>query len=566
MTTATATAERFVVVVGKESAGKSRLISSLTGHFAEFGNFAGTTVSCERYRHGEVTFVDTPGILRQSDTETTRLALAELATAETIVLVVRATSIHRDLDELLPLVVGKSVIVAVTFWDRIPTSESRSSQLARLRAELGLPVIPVDARKLTAQDRNDLLLAVEQPAELTDSPQLSQVEWLPVRAARPAPSILRKTLSAGLAILALFVPAVLAVWLANGTAALLDPVIAAWRQPVIDRIQSAVGGSGLLHAILIGSYGLVTMGPMLLVWAVPTVLLYAALLGAYKASGLVDWINSALHAVVRPIGLSGRDVVRVVMGFGCNVPAVISTRACSSCSRGTCISAIAFGAACSYQFPATLAVFAAAGQPSLVVPFVGYLLLSTVVYLWVTAPRTATSRLNILVSEPHALMVWPSPATIWAEARGTLSQFFMTALPVFFAITVVASLLDSLGVVAFFSGQFAPLMALFNLPAEAALPVVLASIRKDGILLFTTAGTAGQELVSPMSPVQILTGVYLAGVLLPCLVTAWTIAREQSWRFALRLLARQAAAAILFSLLLAWGGHFVWSLLAGRLS
>jgi Fe2+ transport system protein B len=66
-------------------------------------------------------------------------------------------------------------------------------------------------------------------------------------------------------------------------------------------------------------------------------------LGAYKASGLVERITITLDPLLRPFGLSGRDLVRVIMGFGCNVPAVISTRACSSCSRGTCISAIAFG-------------------------------------------------------------------------------------------------------------------------------------------------------------------------------------------------------------------------------
>ena len=41
-----------------------------------------------------------------------------------------------------------------------------------------------------------------------------------------------------------------------------------------------------------------------------------------------------------------------------------------------------------------------------------------------------------------------------------------------------------------------------------------------------------------LKPLQILTGVYLAGVLLPCLVTALTIARKQSVRFAVGLMAR----------------------------
>ena len=48
-----------------------------------------------------------------------------------------------------------------------------------------------------------------------------------------------------------------------------------------------------------------------------------------------------------------------------------------------------------------------------------------------------------------------------------------------------------------------------------------------------------------------------AGVLLPCLVTALTIARETGWTRTARLLVRQGAFAILFALLLAWGGEWL---------
>lgn len=95
-------------------------------------------------------------------------------------------------------------------------------------------------------------------------------------------------------------------------------------------------------------------------------------------------------------------------------------------------------------------------------------------------------------------------------------------------------------------------MAAFNLPLEAALPVLLASIRKDGLILF-----AGEQFALQLTAVQLLTGVYLAGVLLPCMVTALAIAREKGARFAGRLLLRQAAAAAVFALLIAWLGWMV---------
>ncbi|WP_205127542.1 MULTISPECIES: hypothetical protein [Okeania] len=47
-------------------------------------------------------------------------------------------------------------------------------------------------------------------------------------------------------------------------------------------------------------------------------------------------------------------------------------------------------------------------------------------------------------------------------------------------------------------------MGWFNLPPEASLPIVLASIRKDGLLLF-----AEPETLAMLTPLQVLTGVYL---------------------------------------------------------
>ena len=150
--------------------------------------------------------------------------------------------------------------------------------------------------------------------------------------------------------------------------------------------------------------------------------------------------------------------------------------------------------------------------------------------------------------ENRVFLEWPKLTAIWREAKSTIVSFCKNALPIFVLICVVASLLEWVGILNAFATLLSPVMQLFRLPAEAALPVVMASIRKDGILLF-----ARQDSLGAMTNGQLLTAVYLAGVLLPCLVTALTIAKEQSLRFAGQLLVQQAVAAILFSLLLAWG-------------
>nr|WP_228434496.1 nucleoside recognition domain-containing protein [Natrarchaeobaculum aegyptiacum] len=349
--------------------------------------------------------------------------------------------------------------------------------------------------------------------------------------------------------LLLLVPAAIAVWFANTIAGRLDPLVGAALEPAVGW---AAGLPGPLAAILGGEYGLLAMGPFLFVWALPTMLIFALVIGAYTASGLVTRITVALHPVMARIGLTGRDLVRIVMGFGCNVPAVTSTRSCSDCTRCTTISAISFGSACSYQFPATLAVFAAVGMPWLVGPYLAILAATTLVYVRLIAPPTA--RTTGLAVDRRTYLEWPRPRAIWREARTSLASFVTTALPVFAGICVVAAVLEYVGALSRLGVVLAPAMGAFALPAEATLPIVLAAIRKDGIALLT-AETAG---VATLSPVQVLVAVYLAGVVLPCLVTAVTVAREVSWRFVASMLGRQALAAVGFALAIAWTGTLLF--------
>lgn len=548
-----------VAAVGRESVGKSQLISSLTGRTAGESNFRGSTVAVEYYDHDDMRFVDTPGILRKSDSETTRMALAELEQQDVVLLVVQATTLDDDLAEMLPLVVGKRGVVIVTFWDKVQLGEAAFEAIERLSLQTGVEFIPVDARNLTAQTRERISQALHAPGEFAR-------EFLTVRAGwriAPKPGLLEhRFLGPLLAIVLLFLPALATIYGANRFADGLHPHVANALEPLIVAVNTHA--PGWVKTVLTAEneefgYGLLNMGPFLLVWAFPTVLLFSVILAVYKASGLIERINVAIHPLARPFGLSGRDVIRVVMGFGCNVPAVISTRSCSSCSRGPAISAIAFGSACSYQLPATLAVLAASAEAAAVSPagvaavFLVYLLATTLIYLRLTSGAEARSSLNLLLAPTRPFMQWPRVGALLREVRGVIHQFVLQALPIFAVICMVAALLSELGVLASLSSGLGPVMWLLNLPTEAALPVVLASIRKDGIFLFA----ASDGLAMPMNIAQTLTAVYLAGVLLPCLVTALTIARETSWRRAASILLRQAGFAILFTLILAWGGWWL---------
>ena len=359
-----------------------------------------------------------------------------------------------------------------------------------------------------------------------------------------------------LALLVLFLPAAFAVIFANRFADYLYEPLASILESNLSVINSL---PSLPAALLGGNYGLVAMFPFLILYAFPTIVVFSFIIEVYRSSGLIDRISVALQPWLRPIGLGSRDLVRVIMGFGCNVPAIVSSRDCHSCSRGSCVSAISFGSACSYQLSSTLAVFAAVGMIWLGLTYLLILAVSTLIYIRFTTPkglRLATNKLEQSFANPLSPPSWQG---VWRGTASNIKQFFVMAVPVFLVICFLAAILDWFGLLSWSSKVLSPALALFNLPGDAASAIVLGAIRKDGIAI-GLLDNAGEGLKAEIDmPVQDMPAVYLAGVFLPCLVTVFTIVREISWKFAFKLCARQMMWAAGFGMIIAWVGALLFN-------
>jgi Fe2+ transport system protein B len=543
------------VVCGGESVGKSELLASLTGSFPVPENFRGSTISCETYNDGNLSWIDTPGILLESDTFATRSAIKRISAAERVILVIRADRASEELHKLLHVVAGKLGFVVLTFSDRL--SNKNSNQVKKLSLALKLPVFAVDARNLKDEQslaiREAALKPTRKSGRFSDTvPDHLPLITLPDR----NESIVEQLVSRPfISLLLLFLPAALAIIYTNRIADWLYTPLAQIIEPALTNIAT---WPSFLSTIVGGSYGLLSMFPFIVLYAVPTILVFSAILAIYKSSGLMDRMSIALHSWLRPVGMGGRDIVRVVMGFGCNVPAIVSSRSCHTCSRGACVSAISFGSACSYQLPATLAVFAAAGMPQMGVIYLVILTITTLIYLRFTTPRVLRLTNNSLLIDSPESLSRPSWGVVRRDIVYNFKSFVIMAFPIFVVICIAASILDQLGVLAMLSRALVPVMAIFNLPGDAATAVILGSIRKDGIAVGLLDNVGGAFNVGLNTPTQILTAVYLAGVLLPCLVTVFTIIREMRWRFALKLCARQMLWAAMFAIAIAWGGPFIF--------
>lgn len=349
----------------------------------------------------------------------------------------------------------------------------------------------------------------------------------------------------------LFLPACIAVTQANALADFLYDTIQLFLNQFLVQIETLPAP---LAAVLGGNYGIVAMLPFLLLYALPTILIFAALIAFYKQSGLINHLSYGLHKFLKYFGLSGQDLVRVIMGYGCNVPAVLATRSCSSASSCSCVSAIAHGSICSYQLSSSLAIFAATGLTVLAPIYVALVGINTLIYLKLIRPKNYQDTLSKIESPKPKVLKAPNLKIIISETNNTLKEFIVMALPIFVGICIISGLLQYFGILASISQLLSPLMALFNLPPEAALSVVLGSVRKDGIAVGLLDADLNSLKILIETPVQLLTIVYLAGVLLPCIVTIFTVIKEMRFKFAFKMVTQQACFAIICSLVIAWTG------------
>ena len=143
-----------VAFVGNPNCGKTTLFNAVTGSKLKVANWPGVTV--EKYE-GNITYegydlklVDTPGIYSLTcytfEEMVTRICVLD-DDIEAIVNVVDAFSLERNLYLTLQLIeLGKPVVLALNMMD-VVEERGMEIDLHRLPEMLGIPAIPVSARK-----------------------------------------------------------------------------------------------------------------------------------------------------------------------------------------------------------------------------------------------------------------------------------------------------------------------------------------------------------------------------------------------------------------------------------
>jgi len=359
MTAVVARSTATVVLVGNPNVGKSTLFNHLTRARQRVVNAPGTTVSLA---HGtwhtpahELTLVDLPGTYSLAARSPDEQVAADAVNArhhEVALVVLDATALSRSLYLLAQVAVADQPVVAALTMLDLAKARGVAPDVDALAVALGVPVIPVHGRSGAGAD--DLAAAVD--AAIVSAPRVRGIdphehsdclsdrlacaehlfEWVhgvidkaqPL--APPLPTLsdrLDRVLLTPWAGIPIFLAVVWGVFQLTTVVAtpLMDAVATFVTGPVARGLNGALDAVSAPQWLISLMADGVLAGVGTVLSFVPLMAIMFAAVGVLEGSGYLARVAVVADRAMRALGLDGRAMLPLIVGFGCNVPALAAT-------------------------------------------------------------------------------------------------------------------------------------------------------------------------------------------------------------------------------------------------
>ena len=291
-------------------------------------------------------------------------------------------------------------------------------------------------------------------------------------------------------------------------------------------VDPQVSGT-LVSIIWNGAFGGLVAGITLII---PFVVPFYLMLSAIENSGILTRVAFMMDSAMHKIGLHGKALIPLILGYGCNVPAIDSTRILET-KRERLLAAFAITfapcAARTIVILGLVAVFVSVWW-ALALYVIDLLL---IFILGRIALKVVPGEATGLIMEMHTFKV-PTLSVILKQTWVRTKSLIYLVLPIYIFGTAFVQALYVLGVLEPISNVLAPLtVGWLGLPVVAGVLLIFGAIRKEFILLMLVA-FFGTNLALVLTPVQFIVLALVAMLYLPCASTIAVLAREFGWKSA----------------------------------
>ena len=313
---------------------------------------------------------------------------------------------------------------------------------------------------------------------------------------------------------------------------------------LIAPLDLALGGS-IQQIVWNGVWGGFVAGVTLIV---PFVIPFYILLAMIEDSGILTRVAFMMDSAMHKIGLHGKALIPMILGYGCNVPAI---RACrimeTKRERLLATFAITF-APCAARTIVILGFVAAFLGPLWALSLYAV----DVVLIFVLgriALKVVPGESTGLIMEMHSFKV-PSLSVVTRQTWARTKELIYIVFPMYIGGSVLIQVLYLAGVLQRVSDVISPLTVVWlGLPAIAGVLLIMGFIRKELTLLaavsisIATLGSANISLL--FTPAQLVTIALVNLIYIPCLSTVAIIAKDFGWKTATVMTAANFAVAML---------------------
>lgn len=292
-----------------------------------------------------------------------------------------------------------------------------------------------------------------------------------------------------------------------------------------DMLMAYVPWSALRE--LIGmQYGIVTLGIRYAIAIIlPIVGTFFIAFSIIEDTGYLPRLAMMVDRIFKKIGLNGRAVIPMTLGFGCDTMATMVTRTLET-KRERIIATLLLALAipCSAQLGVVLGMVAnnRAAMAVWAVFMIGIFLLVG----FLTARLMPGDRPNFYMEVPPLRM--PRPGAVFIKTYTRMQWYFMEILPMFILASVMiwlGNITDTFKVVV---SWLSPVMGWIGLPKEAAVAFLFGFFRRD----YGAAGLYDLQKAGALSGNQLAVAVITLTLFVPCIAQFLMMKKERGLKMA----------------------------------